>query len=232
MHGSDNSTSHMGCGLRQSRIVTENAPPDVLHTGMQSGSSFLMAIMAKLALGASTLEGHQMILHPLAFAGWLGLLVTALNLLPIGQLDGRHVAHAMFGVRRWHAISVGGLMTLFALALFVWPGLMMCALVVWFIAGESRCAAVERRDAAYGTARAGMAGVRHPCRDPHPGAACALPDLRNPLSVSVMLNSAYRRDGSLRHALMPVLTLVAAACYPAIKDGLVYAPPISVRPRT
>jgi membrane-associated protease RseP (regulator of RpoE activity) len=123
-------------GLRQSRIVIENASPEMVHTGMQIGSSFLMAIMAKLALGASTLEGHQLILHPLAFAGWLGLLVTALNLLPIGQLDGGHIAHAMFGARRGHAISVGGLMTLFALALFVWPGLMMWALVVWFIAGD------------------------------------------------------------------------------------------------
>ena len=123
-------------GLRQSRIVVESASPEIVHTGMQIGSSFLMAIMAKLALGASTLEGHQLILHPLAFAGWLGLLVTALNLLPIGQLDGGHIAHAMFGARRGHAISVGGLMTLFALALFVWPGLMMWALVVWFIAGD------------------------------------------------------------------------------------------------
>lgn len=123
-------------GLRQSRIVIENASSEMVHTGMQIGSSFLMAITAKLALGASTLEGHQLILHPLAFAGWLGLLVTALNLLPIGQLDGGHIAHAMFGARRGHAISVGGLMTLFALALFVWPGLMMWALVVWFIAGD------------------------------------------------------------------------------------------------
>ena len=123
-------------GLRQSRIVIESASPEMVHTGMQIGSSFLMAIMAKLALGASTLEGHQLILHPLAFAGWLGLLVTALNLLPIGQLDGGHIAHAMFGARRGHAISVGGLITLFALALFVWPGLMMWALVVWFIAGD------------------------------------------------------------------------------------------------
>jgi len=123
-------------GLRQSRIIIENASPEVMHTGMQIGSSFLMALLAKLALGASTLEGHQLILHPLAFAGWLGLLVTALNLLPIGQLDGGHIAHAMFGARRGHAISVGGLMTLFALALFVWPGLMMWAFIVWFIAGD------------------------------------------------------------------------------------------------
>ena len=122
-------------GLRYSHVVMGAPSNDILHTGVQVGSSFLLATLAKIALGASTIEGNQLILHPLAFAGWLGLFVTALNLLPIGQLDGGHIAHAMFGLRRGHAISVGALITLFALALFVWPGLMMWALIVWFIAG-------------------------------------------------------------------------------------------------
>lgn len=122
-------------GLRHSQVVVGPPTGDMLHTGVQVGSSFLLAILAKISLGAEAIQGHQLMLHPLAFAGWLGLFVTALNLLPIGQLDGGHMAHALFGARRGHAISVGSLVTLFALALFVWPGLMMWAVIVWFIAG-------------------------------------------------------------------------------------------------
>jgi len=61
--------------------------------------------------------------------------VTALNLLPIGQLDGGHMAHAMFGAKRGHLISVVALVSLFGLALFVWPGLMMWAFIVFFLTG-------------------------------------------------------------------------------------------------
>jgi len=130
-------------GLQHSRVVIGAPTDDMLHTGVQVGSSFLLAILAKIALGAETLQGHQLVLHPLAFAGWLGLIVTALNLLPIGQLDGGHMAHALLGTRRGHAVSVGTLVTLFALALFVWPGLMMWAIIVWFIAGTRDVPALD-----------------------------------------------------------------------------------------
>jgi membrane-associated protease RseP (regulator of RpoE activity) len=122
-------------GLQFSQVIPGDDPTTLVHSGVSIGSSALLALLAKISLGASVLEGHRLAMHPLAFAGWLGLVVTALNLLPIGQLDGGHIAHAMFGSRNARGISIAAMASLFLLALFVWPGLMMWAFIVFFIAG-------------------------------------------------------------------------------------------------
>src|SRR5713226_2426910 len=64
--------------------------------------------------------------HPLAFAGWVGLFVTAINLLPAGQLDGGHVARALLGRRQFY-LSWGAVLLLFGLSFVAYPG--------WFIFG-------------------------------------------------------------------------------------------------
>ena len=67
--------------------------------------SLLFAVISKLAMGATFIKGTAIDLHPLAIAGYIGLIVTALNLMPVGQLDGGHIIHAMLGQRS--AIAIG-----------------------------------------------------------------------------------------------------------------------------
>ncbi len=62
------------------------------------GNSLLFSFLARISIG-SLPPGQDLILHPLAFAGWAGLLVTAINLLPVGQLDGGHILYALFWKR-------------------------------------------------------------------------------------------------------------------------------------
>lgn len=121
-------------GLRYSTFISEDVA-DKMHGGTSIGSSFLLALIAKLSLGDALTEGHLVLLHPMAFAGWLGLLVTALNLLPIGQLDGGHMADAMFGRSLGATIGTVAMFGLFVMGLFVWSGLLTWAFIVYFIAG-------------------------------------------------------------------------------------------------
>jgi membrane-associated protease RseP (regulator of RpoE activity) len=75
--------------------------------GLQEGNSILYLGLKYWIKGAwLPAGGRDVMLHPTAFAGWAGLLVTMLNLLPIGQLDGGHVATAYFGNRYGRAARV------------------------------------------------------------------------------------------------------------------------------
>jgi membrane-associated protease RseP (regulator of RpoE activity) len=91
-------------GLQHSAIVPIS---DVSPFSFRLGEPILFSVLSKLVLG-SIPESHDIILHPMAFAGWIGLYVMALNLLPIGQLDGGHVLYALLGPRS-RAVSLGAL---------------------------------------------------------------------------------------------------------------------------
>ncbi|MDV6031459.1 MAG: site-2 protease family protein [Phycisphaera sp. RhM] len=125
-------------GLQSSEVL----PPEtevaggMLGHGTSAGSSILFALLSKIALGEQLQDGYLVQLSPLAFAGWLGLFITALNLMPIGQLDGGHMARAMFGRRVGETIGSVAMWSLFLLAIFVWPGLLFFALFIFFIAGR------------------------------------------------------------------------------------------------
>jgi membrane-associated protease RseP (regulator of RpoE activity) len=125
-------------GLRYSTILPGNPGADSgLIGGTSVGSSLLFAFLAKLSLGEALQYGHVVRLSPLAFAGWLGLFVTALNLLPVGQLDGGHIAHALFGRRIGDTVGTIAMWSLLLLAIFVWPGLTLWAIIVFFVAGTT-----------------------------------------------------------------------------------------------
>jgi membrane-associated protease RseP (regulator of RpoE activity) len=95
--------------------LSEVGPPPP-GFGLQEGQSLLYLALKRLMLGPIP-EGQDVLLHPVAFAGWAGLLVTFLNLVPFGQLDGGHVAYALFG-RRLDAL--GPLLLLLPIALAVY----------------------------------------------------------------------------------------------------------------
>lgn len=93
-------------GLSQSSVVPIISQGTLIQfQALDPRFSVLLSLISKLALGATLKPGMALDLHPLAIAGYIGIIVTALNLMPFGQLDGGHIIHAMLGQRV--AIIVG-----------------------------------------------------------------------------------------------------------------------------
>ncbi len=106
-------------GLGQSHII-----PDSTKGLVVFGDPIIFKILSRVILG-NLPPGHSILASPMAFAGWVGILITMLNLLPVGQFDGGHILYALLG-RKQHLIAWGVVPLLFLLGLF-WPG--------WFVWG-------------------------------------------------------------------------------------------------
>lgn len=108
-------------------LLSDVGPPT--PDGFIEGPSVLY-VLIKLVIFGRWLPGDHVDvqLHPMALAGWVGLLVTMINLMPIGQLDGGHIARAALGQshEKWSArlhvalpiigIAIGGVMFVIALS--------------------------------------------------------------------------------------------------------------------
>jgi membrane-associated protease RseP (regulator of RpoE activity) len=103
-------------GMKLSTVVPINQN---LHE-FRLGEPLLLKLIQRLTIGELP-SNYDVMLHPLGYAGWVGLFVTALNLLPVGQLDGGHVVYAVFGQKSKWAFA-GSILALVVLALFYNPG--------------------------------------------------------------------------------------------------------------
>lgn len=100
-------------GLQWSHVV-----PIAAHQGgLMLGKPLLFKLLSYLTFGPMP-AGFAIDLHPVAFAGWVGIFITALNLIPIGQLDGGHVLYALLR-QRAHGVA-RALLVAAMLAVVVW----------------------------------------------------------------------------------------------------------------
>lgn len=114
-------------GLKYSEVKSAKE----IQEGLSLGSSILFYLLTKIVLNIAP-DKYEIVLHPIAFAGWVGLLVTSLNLLPIGQLDGGHIVYALFGEKhQW--ISKVALPVLVFMGITFWPGWIVWAVLLIII---------------------------------------------------------------------------------------------------
>jgi membrane-associated protease RseP (regulator of RpoE activity) len=106
-------------GLYLSEIVPVSRADGALNLG----DSMLFSFLSRIILGAAP-PGSDVLLNPIAFAGWIGLFVTSINLIPIGQLDGGHIVYALVGKKHVN-FSKSLILVMVLLGLFSWEG--------WFV---------------------------------------------------------------------------------------------------
>jgi membrane-associated protease RseP (regulator of RpoE activity) len=117
-------------GLALSRVVVFPSGVD----GFSLGEPLLFRAVSWAMFGTPP-EGYTINLHPIAFAAWFGMLATALNLFPIGQLDGGHISYAVLGRRSSQVtlvmVLVAMILAWFSASWVVWTVLMIVMLATF-----------------------------------------------------------------------------------------------------
>jgi len=112
-------------GLKLSNIVPVS---HVKEGALRLADPLLFSFIQRFVLGEVS-ENYEILLHPIGFAGWVGLFVTALNLLPIGQLDGGHIAYGLFG-RRSRVIFLVAIVVMAFITVFYNPGWFLLLILI------------------------------------------------------------------------------------------------------
>lgn len=117
-------------GLMYSDVQALSRPGEMIVLG----DSILFFLLTKVVIGTVP-SGFDIYLHPVAFAGWIGFFVTSLNLIPVGQLDGGHIAYAILGeVHGWISRFLIGV--LLVLGLLVFEGWVVWAVLLFFLGSK------------------------------------------------------------------------------------------------
>lgn len=98
------------------------------ESAFRLGSSLLFFLLTKI-IYPSLPSGYDIVLHPMAFAGWLGMFITAINLVPLSQLDGGHIAYAILGKN--HKYLIITLLILLGFLGLLWPGWFFWILLIF-----------------------------------------------------------------------------------------------------
>ena len=119
-------------GVAMSHLV--RLPADQSNM-MELGEPLLFKLTSWLLWGTQP-DGYSLNMHPMAFAAWFGLLATALNLFPMGQLDGGHISYAVLGSRfstylTFATVAVTMALAWFASSWIVWTVLTIAMLVAF-----------------------------------------------------------------------------------------------------
>lgn len=123
-----------GIGLHHSEVV-ETGPLARRGDVWQFGDSIIVSLMTRLVKGR-LIEGQDIWLSPVAYAGWVGLLVTAFNLMPVGQLDGGHIVYALAG-RRHSLVAKAVIAALIVMGFYWQPWWIWVLLIMIMGAGHA-----------------------------------------------------------------------------------------------
>ena len=124
------SAAALVAGLSSAKVALEAAPQSVRIDG-----SIALSLLWSAVHGSWPAVGTLVAMGPLAMAGWLGLMLTALNMMPVGHLDGGHVAYALLGRRYAQKAGMIAVGMMILLGLAGWAIWLMWALVSTLLIG-------------------------------------------------------------------------------------------------